>query len=104
MAVDGTCKVSKYCSVAKTIASQLLEAWQRSDLTLAELLTEARLHVRRLPHPLRSAGKQPLDCDFTSLSRKLHGKQILTTAEAEALAKTLGVSIAWGPETKARAS
>lgn len=85
--------------MTKSIAAQLLEAWRNSDLTLAELLAAARTQVRgSSERKLRGrprAGKQPLDCDFTSLSRKLHGKQILTTAEAEALAKTLGVNIAW---------
>jgi hypothetical protein len=90
--------------MAKSIAAQLLEAWKRSDLTLAELLADARSHAERPSGRSQPEGKRPLECDHTSLSRKLHGKQILTTAEAEALAKTLGVSIAWGPDVKARAS
>lgn len=65
------------------IAKQLLDAWEGSDLTLEELLVKAKL-----------------DCDFTSLSRKLHGKQILTTDEAEAIAQVLKASIEWEPRTR----
>lgn len=69
--------------VPKPIAKQLLEAFEGSGLTLDELVAKARL-----------------ECDFTSLSRKLHGKQILTTGEAEAIAQALKHSIAWEPKAR----
>lgn len=55
-----------------SLADQLRGAWKRSGLTLERL--------RRLA---------ALDCSADSLSRKLSGNQILTTAEAEALALAL---------------
>ncbi len=74
----------------KAIADQLHHAWtERQDLTL-ELILE-----RVKKDSLRRRVPNPLDCDFTSLSRKLHGKQGLTVAEAEAIAKVLGVELDW---------
>jgi hypothetical protein len=85
--------------VPKPIARQLLEAWKSSEYTLERLLDETQ---RRLREELAAADVEQdriaLDCDITSLSRKLHGKQILTTSEAEALARTLNVTIAWVPD------
>lgn len=68
-----------------TLASQLHQAWLRSGAALAELC--------------RLAG---LACSPGSLSRKLAGKQILTTSEAEALARALDVELIWTPARRAR--
>jgi len=47
----------------------------------------------------RDAG---LECSADSLSRKLAGKQPLTTVEAECIARALDTTIAW-PTDRARA-
>lgn len=39
-----------------------------------------------------------------SLSRKLAGKQILTTAEAEAIADALTLTLVWAPGRRRRAA
>jgi hypothetical protein len=44
-----------------------------------------------------------LECDRSSLQRKLSGDQKLTTAEAERLAEVLGCPLVWVPD-EARAS
>jgi len=67
------------------IASQLREARLAADMELEELR--------------RAAG---LDCSADSLSRKLAGKQILTTDEAERLARALGRQIVYPPPRRAR--
>jgi hypothetical protein len=69
-----------------TIASQLREARLRKGVQLEELRRTARL-----------------DCSADSLCRKLAGKQILTTDEAESLAQALGHEIVWTPEPARRA-
>ncbi len=38
-----------------------------------------------------------LECSADSLSRKLAGKQILTTEEAERIADAMGIKIVWPP-------
>jgi len=46
-----------------------------------------------------------LDCDRSSLQRKLSGDQKLSTEEAEKLAEVLGCTLVWVPDTdEARAS
>ena len=46
-----------------------------------------------------------LDCDRSSLQRKLTGDQKLSTEEAEQLAEALGCTLVWVPDTdEARAS
>lgn len=77
----------------KTIAQQLRVAWEDSGLTLEILLLECR---RRAP--------EIFDFDFTSLSRKLSGKQIMTTSEAEVLARVLDARISSGPARERSAS
>jgi hypothetical protein len=72
--------------LVKTIAEQLLKAFQATAWSLAELLERTQL-----------------DCDVTSLGRKLHGKQKLWSAEADALATALGLAIACVPKRRARA-
>lgn len=42
-----------------------------------------------------------LDISPDSLSRKLAGKQVLSTAEAEAIAACLKVNLVWAPEARA---
>lgn len=70
-----------------TLASQLRNAWQAQDVTLAQLREQAAL-----------------ECSVDSLSRKLAEKQILTTAEAESLAQALDVTLVWRPRSKRRAA
>lgn len=55
-----------------------------------------------IPQLLKESG---LDCDRSSLQRKLTGDQKLATEEAEQLAEALGCTLVWVPETdEARAS
>lgn len=61
-----------------TLASQLHQAWLESGITHAQLCELAKL-----------------DCSPDSLSRKLRGKQPLTTTEAEGIAKALHRTIVW---------
>jgi transcriptional regulator with XRE-family HTH domain len=68
-----------------TLASQLHQARLRSGLTLADLCRRAAL-----------------TCTADSLCRKLAGKQILTTSEAEALAQALDLELTWTPARRAR--
>lgn len=86
--------------MAKSIADQLLDAFlaekERLGLTLETLLERAQRKKRN--------GKSIVDCDFTSLSRKLHGKQALTVAEAITLAEVLDVEIDWSVDSKVTAS
>lgn len=58
---------------------QLRQAWERSGWSLAEL-----------------AEKSGVACGENSLSRKLRGKQPLSTIECEQLATTLGVVVIGG--------
>lgn len=67
------------------IASQLRAAWLQSGVRLDELCHLANL-----------------SCSADSLSRKLSSKQILTTAEAEAIAQALDCEITWTPARRAR--
>ncbi len=71
--------------MATPISSQLQQAWQRSELTHEQLRQRAGLK-----------------CTADSLCRKLSGKQILTTTEAELLAQALDYEIAWSPKRRAR--
>lgn len=86
--------------MAKPIADQLLDAFlaekERLGLTLETLLERAQRKKKN--------GKPVLDCDFTSLSRKLHGKQSMTIAEAITLAEVLDIEIDWTADSKVRAS
>lgn len=96
-----TCILCKLYCVAKPIAEQLLDAFEakkKADgLTLEALLARAQRK--------RKNGKPVLDCDFTSLSRKLHGKQALTVAEAMVIAEALDdLEIDWTADSKVKAS
>lgn len=86
--------------MAKPVPEQLLEAFEASDLTLQALLEKARGCV---PRRFRAITKPPLDCDFTSLSRKLHGKQGMTMVEAQAIADALELAIDWGNDAEVAA-
>ena len=78
-----------YKHSVKTLAEQLLAAMTGKGWSVPELLK-----------------RSGLTCDRTSLYRKLHGEQKLSTEECEQLAQVLGITIAWAPrdERKARAS
>lgn len=67
------------------IATQLREAWIASGLTLPTLRERAGIK-----------------CSTDSLSRKLAGKQVLTTAEAETLADALTLTLVWTPGAQRR--
>lgn len=43
-----------------------------------------------------------LDCDRSSLHRKIYGGQLLRTEECQVLAATLGVDLTWAPPPAAR--
>jgi transcriptional regulator with XRE-family HTH domain len=60
----------------RPLHDQLREAWLRSDFTQRELA-------------------EKLGCAQTSVSKKLAGLQVLSTAEAQQLADILGVTIVW---------
>lgn len=62
------------------LTSQLREAWIASGLTQEALRLKARL-----------------ECSADSLCRKLAGKQVMTTGEAEQLAAALGITLVWAP-------
>jgi hypothetical protein len=70
-------------STSGTIAAQLRQAWQGSEMMLEDLRQRAGL-----------------ECTADSLSRKLAGKQILTTTEAELIAQALEHTIVWAPRTR----
>ena len=87
-------------SVPPDIVEQLFSAFRAAKdsdgLTLEDLLERAQRRKRN--------GKPVLDCDFTSLSRKLHGKQGTTVAEARVIAEALSIEIDWTPRAKASGS
>jgi hypothetical protein len=70
-------------STPPTIAGQLRQAWQDSEMLLEDLRQRAGL-----------------ECTADSLSRKLAGKQILTTTEAELIAQALDHAITWQPQAR----
>lgn len=70
--------------MTRHIAQQLRDAWKASGLTLEELRDGA-----------------DLDVSPDSLSRKLAGKQVLSTEEAESIAGFLKYNIVWAPEAEA---
>lgn len=78
--------------VAKQLHEQLRDAWEESEITLAQLRA---LLLRDRAH---------LDINITSLSRKLSGNQVMSTEEAEALARVLKRRITSGRGREARAS
>lgn len=63
----------------KTICQQLLDASKASRWSQAELIERAGLEI-----------------DQPGLSRRLHGHTPLSTAEAEALARALGIRLVAG--------
>ncbi len=67
-------------AVNRSIAQQLRDAWDVSKLSLEELRVGAGLAV-----------------SVDSISRKLAGKQVLSTDEAEAIAQFLKANIVWTP-------
>lgn len=68
--------------------------------TIASQLRDAKLEGGWQLEELRDAAG--LGCTADSLCRKLAGKQILTTSEAEALARAMGCELAWTPPRRAR--
>lgn len=70
--------------ISVAIASQLRSAWLQNGMRLEELCRLACLSI-----------------SADSLSRKLAGKQILTTHEAEAIAQALDHEIIWTPARRA---
>lgn len=69
------------------MAAQLREAWTASGLSLPEILQRAGL-----------------DYGADNLSRKLAGKQVLSTSDAEAIADALGVALVRMPARRRRAA
>lgn len=69
------------------LTAQLREAWLASGITLPELVERAEL---------------PYGAD--NLSRKLAGKQVLATKDAEAIADALGVALMRAPNRRRRAA
>ena len=65
--------------MARSLQKQLLDAYTKSGLTFGEL--------RRLAN---------LECSEDSVSRKLRGRQVMFTREAEAIAKALRVEVSTG--------
>lgn len=79
---DAQCAL--YLYGVKSIAAQLHAAMESKGWSVPQLLKESRL-----------------GCDRSSLQRKLTGEQKLSTNEAEALAKVLGCTLVWIPDTDA---
>lgn len=71
----------------KTLAEQLRSAAHDKGLPIAKLLEESKLK-----------------CTRSSLSRKLAGKQILATKDAERLADVLDVTLVWAPKSQRQAA
>lgn len=65
----------------RTLAEQVREAFERSEMSIAELLRKSRLEL-----------------DRANLSRRLSGEVPLRTSEAEALATALGINLVWAGE------
>jgi transcriptional regulator with XRE-family HTH domain len=65
----------------RTLAEQIRDAFERSEMSLAELL--------------RRSG---LGFDRANLSRRMAGEVPLRTGEAEALATALGINLVWAGE------
>jgi hypothetical protein len=74
-------------SPSQPIHEQLRAAWIASGLTLPALIERAGIR-----------------CTASSLTRKLGGKQVLTTAEAEDLADALTLTLLWAPGARRRAA
>lgn len=66
--------------------------------SIAEQLRVARLARGILLEDL--CARAELACSADSLSRKLAGKQPLTTVEAEQIAKALDVTVVWAPAAR----
>lgn len=65
----------------KSLIEQLWAAFQAKGWTTAQLLERSKL-----------------DCDLSSLNRKMRGRQKTSTEECQALAAALEVTIAWSPD------
>jgi hypothetical protein len=65
--------------MARSLQGQLRDAFQRSGLTIDELIERSGLEL-----------------DTASLSRKIRGKQTLRSTEIESLASALGVVVSTG--------
>lgn len=74
-------------SSTPSLVEQLREAWLASGITLPELVEHAGL---------------PYGAD--NLSRKLAGKQVLATSDAEAIADALGHTLKRAPMRRRRAA
>lgn len=68
----------------RSLPEQIRDAWKSSGIELVELIQ-----------------RSGLDTSPSSLSRKLRGEQVMTTDEAQALARALGVNLVWVPDEAA---
>ena len=73
-----------YLGKVRTIAQQLHAAMEAKEWSVPRLLKESGL-----------------ECDRTSLHRKLAGTQKLSTEEAQTLAEVLGCTLVWVPDEAA---
>lgn len=73
-----------YTGWVRTITEQLLDAFEKTGWTVAELLSRSGLDIER-----------------SSLHRKLHGEQRMNVDEAQVLATVLGLTLVWMPDAKA---
>ena len=71
----------------RSLAEQLLTAMSDRGWSVQRLLDESGL-----------------ECDRSSLHRKIHGKQPLAQEEIQALVNALGITVAVMPRAKKRAS
>lgn len=78
---------AQYNKRVRSLAEQLFAAMEAKEWSVSKLLDESGLK-----------------CDRSSLQRKLHGQQKLSTDECERLAEVLGITIAFAPERRAKAS
>ena len=70
-------------AMSESLHEQLHRAWERSEMSLETLRSRAAL-----------------ECSADSLSRKLRGKQVLSTSEAEALAVALDKKVSYDGRRK----
>lgn len=74
--------ITRINCVVLTLSEQIREAFERSEMTVAELLA-----------------KSGLDIDRSALHRRLKGETPMRTGEAEVLANALGINLVWVAQT-----
>lgn len=79
--------------MTRSLVTQLRDAWKGSGITLEELRERANAVARAA-----NRRDDTFAMTLESMSRKLAGKQILTTHECEVIAQALAINLVWTPE------